>query len=494
MPVKFAELGAKISRLRVLVIGDAMLDSYFSGASQRLCQEAPVPIVDVANRLDMPGGAGNCAANVAALGAKVTLLAVAGADCEGELLRERLQACGVPTDDVLLDPERQTLFKARVLCDHHLVVRFDQGTKTPLREPMERQVLARLTALFDAVDLVIVSDYSYGVLTPAVIERLAQLQRKTPKTLLVDAKQLPLYRHVGMTACKPNYHETLKLLGLVRCEGKRRSEALLPEGERVLAHTGAQLVAVTLDREGALFFERGRAPLRTYAQGAPQTQAAGAGDTFLCALGLALAAGADTAVASECASAAAAVAVAKPHTALCSWQELLPRLAGEHGPSAELSRLLPLLASYRRDQKQIVLTNGCFDLLHRGHIAYLEQAKRLGDVLIVGVNTDASIRRLKGPTRPINSLADRMEVLQGLSSVDHTIAFDEDTPHALIRAIRPDVFVKGGDYTRQSLPEAELVESLGGTVRLLPFVADRSTSSIISRICRVHAEDATPVA
>ena len=494
MPVKFAELGARISRLKVLVIGDAMLDSYFSGASQRLCQEAPVPIVDVADRVDMPGGAGNCAANAAALGAEVKLLAVAGADCEGELLRQRLQACGVPDDEVCIDRERQTLFKARVLCDHHLVVRFDQGTKTPLLPQLEHQVLARLTALYDIVDVVIVSDYSYGVLTAAVIERLAQLQRRAPKTLLVDAKQLPAYRHVGMTACKPNYHETLKLLGLPRCQGKRRWEALIAEGDRVLEQTGAQLVAVTLDREGALFFERGREPLRTFAQGAPQSQVAGAGDTFLCALGLALAAGADTAVASQCASAAAAVAVAKPHTALCTWQELVPRLAGERGPSAELSRLLPLLESYRREQRQIVLTNGCFDLLHRGHIAYLEQAKRLGDVLIVGVNTDASIRRLKGPTRPINSLADRMEVLQGLSSVDHAIAFDEDTPHALIRMIRPDVFVKGGDYTRATLPEAELVESLGGTVQILPFVADRSTSSIISRICRVYADDETPVA
>jgi D-beta-D-heptose 7-phosphate kinase/D-beta-D-heptose 1-phosphate adenosyltransferase len=488
MSVTLEELGPGIAGLNVLVIGDAMLDVYLSGVSHRLCQEAPVPIVDVTARLDAPGGAGNCAANVAALGAKVSLLAVTGNECDGELLLRQLDDAGVRVDDVLLSPARRTLSKSRVLCDNHLIVRFDQGTTTAIDGETERLVLARLERLFPTVDAVIVSDYRYGVLTPAVIDRLAQLQRQSPRTLVVDSKTLPAYRHVGMTACKPNYRETLQLLGAPRkAAGPRRWHALLSEGDRILELTGAQVAAVSLDCEGALFFERGRPVHRTYAQAAPQERAAGAGDTFLSTLALALAAGAETPVAADLAAAAAAVVVAKHHTATCSWNELKHRYEGQCRPGMEWTRLQELLKEYRRQGRQIVLTNGCFDILHRGHITYLEQAKQLGDVLIVGVNTDESIHRLKGPARPINSLADRVGVLQGLSSVDHVFAFDEDTPHELIRVIEPDVFVKGGDYTRETLPEAELVEQLGGTIKILPFVADRSTTSIISRICRTYA-------
>jgi D-beta-D-heptose 7-phosphate kinase/D-beta-D-heptose 1-phosphate adenosyltransferase len=485
-------LGQRAAQLRALVIGDVMLDSYLSGSSHRLCQEAPVPVVDVAERHDAPGGAGNAAANLAALGAHVSLLGAVGKDCEGELVRKKLLEAGVSTDELVVDEGRQTLFKARVLCDGHLIVRYDQGMKTPLASRWEQKLLERLAAAYRAADVVLISDYSYGVLTPAVIARVAELQRESPQVLVVDARQLPAYRHVGMTACKPNYRETLRLLGIaVPPPRKKRWQFLQTHGEAVLEATGARIAAVSLDREGALFFERGQPPHRTYAQAAPQSQAAGAGDTFLSALAVALAAGAETSLAADIAAAAANVVVAKPHTSTCSWSELQQKLAGEREPNSQVARLLPLLDEYRRQQKHIVLTNGCFDILHRGHIAYLEQAKRLGDVLIVGVNSDASIRRLKGPTRPINTLHDRLGVLEGLSSVDHVVAFDEDTPHALIRQIRPDVFVKGGDYTRETLPEASLVEELGGTVKILPFVSERSTTSIISRICKMYVEEAS---
>jgi D-beta-D-heptose 7-phosphate kinase / D-beta-D-heptose 1-phosphate adenosyltransferase len=260
------------------------------------------------------------------------------------------------------------------------------------------------------------------------------------------------------------------------------------EGQRVLQLTGSRIVAVTLDREGALIFERGREPCRTFARTAPQKHTAGAGDTFLSTFALALAAGGETPIAAELASAAASVVVRKQHTATCSADELKHHLADEPWQRWDRASLLPFLAEHRRHNRQIVLTNGCFDILHRGHITYLEQARRLGDVLVVGVNTDESIRRLKGSGRPINSLADRMWVLSALSCVDHVVFFDEDTPHRLIEAVRPDVFVKGGDYTRATLPEAELVERLGGTVKILPFVSDRSTTGIITRICRAYGE------
>jgi D-beta-D-heptose 7-phosphate kinase/D-beta-D-heptose 1-phosphate adenosyltransferase len=448
-----------------------------------------VPIVDVLERIDMPGGAANCALNLARVGAQTEILGVIGRDCEGELLTGMLARAGVVTHQLASDPNRRTLFKARVMCDGHQIVRFDQGTTAPLDTAAEDQLLARLTSAYAHCDVVVVSDYSYGVLTPRVIDCIAELQRKHDRMLVVDSKSLPAYRHVGMTLCKPNFRETLKLLGRPPVAGLgRRSDGIASEGERMLALTGSQIVAITLDREGALVFERGAEPHRTFARSAPQNHTAGAGDTFLSTFGLAKAAGASTPAAAELAQAAAAVVVSKQHTATCSADELKLRLAGEQISRGDVGSLLPTLDEYRRQQRRIVLTNGCFDILHRGHIAYLEQARQQGDVLVVGVNSDESIRRLKGATRPINGLADRMSVLAALSCVDHVVSFSEDTPYRLIEAIRPDVFVKGGDYTRATLPEAELVERLGGVVKILSFVNDRSTTGIITRICKAYGE------
>lgn len=483
-------------RLRTLVVGDVMLDRYLSGTSHRLCQEAPVPIVNVQRQIDSPGGAGNCAVNLAALGAQTAVVGVTGSDCEGDAIRSLLEESRVDVRHLLERPARQTLLKARVCCDNHQVVRFDQGSTAPVESAAEEAILEALDELYPQVDAVIVSDYGYGVLTPRVIEHLASLQRRHLKTLVVDAKDLTRYHRVGMTACKPNYRQTAELLSLaVTTSNGQRAQSLYGEGERLLTATGARIVAVTLDQDGALIFERAKPPYRTHTRSAPQTRAAGAGDTFACALALALASGSGTVAAAEIAQAAAAVVVSKEHTATCSLAELRERVSGESSGKSDLERLQQVLDEHRRNHRRIVLTNGCFDILHRGHITYLEQARQLGDVLVVGVNTDESIRRLKGPARPINTLGDRIGVLEGLASVDYVVPFAEGTPHRLIEAIRPDVFVKGGDYTRATLPEAELVERLGGTVKILPLVSDRSTSTIISRICRVYgasSDDACP--
>lgn len=478
-----------IPRLKALVVGDAMLDTYLLGAGRRLCQEAPVPIVDIDRRCDMPGGAANCAANLAAIGARTFLLGVIGGDHEGETLSALLRERPMSADRLLVCPDRRTLSKTRIVCNDHMLARIDGGSTDAIDEPTQRAVLRGLEELFPQVDAVVVSDYDYGVLTPAIIDRLAKLQSESPKILVVDSKRLVAYRRVGMTACKPNYRQARELLGLPDAlPSGRRCEILMEHGDRVIELTGSRIAAVTLDCDGAIIFERGRSPYRICAQSAPQNRAAGAGDTFVTTLAVALAAGLSASAAADMAAAAAAVAVSKAHTATCSLEELRHYVAGRQPPETRLENLLPILEEYRRQNRRIVLTNGCFDILHRGHITYLGQARRLGDVLIVGVNTDDGIRRLKGAGRPINSLSDRMGVLAGLASVDHVVSFDEDTPHRLIEAVRPHVFVKGGDYTRATLPEAELVEQLGGTVKILPFLNDRSTTRIIQRICRAYGE------
>jgi D-beta-D-heptose 7-phosphate kinase / D-beta-D-heptose 1-phosphate adenosyltransferase len=245
---------------------------------------------------------------------------------------------------------------------------------------------------------------------------------------------------------------------------------------------GAQVAAVTLDAEGALLFETGAPPYRTYARPVPASRATGAGDTFASVLALALAAGCQVPAAGELASAAATVAVGQAGTAVCAHSALRTAVAGDRGRVTDLEGLRARVERYRREGRRVMFTNGCFDLLHRGHVVHLNQAKALGDVLIVAVNADASVRRLKGPGRPVNSLADRMAVLAALSCIDHLVAFQDDSPAELLRVVRPDVLVKGGDYRRDGVPEGPLVEALGGRVEILPYLPDQSTGAMIQRI------------
>lgn len=487
MNTRLIDIIDNFADLRVLVIGDAMVDSYLRGSADRICREAPVPIVALDERLDLPGGAANTAMNLAQLGAKTTLLSVIGDDVEGKILERSLGSAGISTEYILVHAKRRTLSKTRVIAGTQTLVRFDQGSTEMIDPATEHAVVARLMELFVECDAVVVSDYGYGVLTPQVITALAELQASKPRTIVVDAKRLPAYRQVGVTAVKPNWGEATHLLGGYDLDlGAGRAEAVAAHGAALLELTGAQIVAVTLDTDGALIFEQGSTPYRTYARPVPHTLACGAGDTYASTLALALAAGAETTAAAEIAAAAAAVVVSQEGTATCNINDLRAALITGDKYVQERSQIATLAEMYRSQGRRVVFTNGCFDILHRGHVTYLSQAKALGDVLIVGVNADSSIRRLKGETRPINGLDDRVHVLAALSCVDHVIAFAEATPIELIRVVRPDVFVKGGDYTRSSLPEAPLVEAMGGEVHILPFLPDRSTTRIIERIHEIE--------
>lgn len=486
MTANFSHLIDAWTGQTVLVIGDVMLDCYLRGTSQRLCQEAPVPVVQVTSRQDMPGGAANVAANVHSLGGRVALLSVLGDDGEGDRLRHLLAERGIATEDLLTDPERGTLAKQRVAAGSHLLVRFDQGSTEAVSAATEQRLIDRLAEQFDRCAAVVVSDYGYGVLTARVIEALGRLQAQSPRVMVVDAKRLAAYRSVGVTAVKPNYAEAVQLLGLGAGAGEAgRAEQMAAQGDRILELTGAQIAAVTLDREGAIVFERGRSPYRTYAQPADQARAAGAGDTFVSALALALAAGGRTDQAAALAAAATAVVVMQEGTTTCAAWELRQFLLSDKKQVSTRAELVSRTQRHRAAGRRIVLTNGCFDLLHQGHIAHLHQAKALGDVLVVGVNTDEMVRRLKGQDRPVNPLSDRLTVLAALACVDYVVPFAEETPCELIRAVRPEVFVKGGDYTLERLPEAAAVQEVGGEVVILPYQGDRSTTSLIERIQRL---------
>jgi len=476
--------------LDVLVIGEAMLDTYLEGSAGRICREAPVPIVDVDGCRVEPGGAANAAVNAAALGAKVRFLSAVGDDDEGATLRRALGGRRIDPEDVFVDASRRTLSKTRLMAAAQLLVRFDKGSRGPVGPETERALVRRLIELFPQSDAVVISDYGYGILTPRTIAALAGLQARWPRVLVADSKDLTAYRRVGATAAKPNYVEAMQLACGRAGEGpaaRCRADEVVGRADSLLERTGARIAAVTLDTDGAVILERGRAPYRTYARPSPHSRAAGAGDTFLATLGMALAAGAETHAAADLASAACSIVVSRDGTAACSARDLRDRLAGESKPAADRDELGRRLEDHRRAGRRIVFTNGCFDILHRGHISYLSRAKALGDVLVVGVNSDAGIRRLKGPGRPINTLEDRVQMLAALNCVDLIVAFDEDTPCDLIRAFRPDLYVKGGSYTRDQLPEEACVDAYGGEVKLLSVADDQSTSAIIERVRSAYA-------
>ncbi|RPI22293.1 MAG: D-glycero-beta-D-manno-heptose 1-phosphate adenylyltransferase [Acidobacteria bacterium] len=473
------------ARVNVLVVGDALLDTYLEGVPGRLCREAPVPLLDLIDRKDMPGGAGNTAVNLRALGAQTTLLSVTGADNEGNTLRKILERSEIASENLVLCEKRGTCAKNRLYAGKQMTARFDLGTRDCLSPETAQALIQRLDGLFRSADAVIISDYGCGVVTGEVIEHLCKLQEQSPRLMLVDSRnRLSDYRNLGATVVKPNYEEALMLLGFDGAgpAGEKRAEKILPFGEEILSLTGTHIAAVSMDSDGALIFEKGREPYRTYGSSSTNSYSAGAGDTFAAAFTLALATGSETTLAAEIASAAAAVVVAKEGTAACSQHELLARVSYDGKYITDLGRLVLILEAHRKQGRRIVFTNGCFDILHRGHITYLNRAKNPGDIMVVGVNSDSSVQRLKGPERPINTLEDRVKVLSALSCVDYLAAFDGQTASDLVRVVRPDVFVKGGDYTKDRLPEAPVVEELGGVVRILPFLDNRSTTRIIEKV------------
>lgn len=475
---------AQFEHKKILVIGDLILDEYIEGDSTRLSPEAPVPVVDVQSDNWVLGGAANVAANVRALGAQVIFCSVIGTDAEAGRACAMAVEAGFSPEGLIQEKERKTLVKTRVLADGHPLARIDRGDDTPISVVSQRGLIQQMQRHFEACDGIIVADYHKGVITPAIIDSLRDLIRKQPKFVAVDSKRLALFRQMEPTLVKPNYPEALQLLGYER--GAKDRRALLERCGADLYHkTRAHWSVLTLDKEGSLWFEKGKLAFHIGAIPVVSPHVCGAGDTFISACTLGLLAGADAKRAAAMATAAATVAIEKETVSLCTRLELLAKLDNEQKLVTSLKHLLEIRGYYKSMGRRIVFTNGCFDILHSGHVNYLRQAKKLGDVLIVGVNDDESIRRLKGAERPINGISDRLSVLAGLGCVDHLVVFgcvEDDTPATLINVLEPDVFVKGGDYQLSELPEAKLVESLGGRIELIPLTANRSTTQLIRRI------------
>jgi D-beta-D-heptose 7-phosphate kinase / D-beta-D-heptose 1-phosphate adenosyltransferase len=463
------------ARARVLVAGDLMLDRYWTGATRRISPEAPVPVVHVESVEDRPGGAANVALNLAMLGAHVTLAGVTGDDEAAAILETRLSGQGIATRF-----ERRagvpTITKLRVLSHHQQLIRLDFERSLAPNGPDPLPGLVA-PALADC-DLLLLSDYAKGTLDDP--QRLIALARDQGKPVLVDPKGRDFSRYRGATLLTPNRAELEEIVG--RCPD---DAALIERAERLRAELALDALLVTLGERGMLLVRADAEALHLPTRAREVFDVTGAGDTVIATLAAALAAGTEPAEACALANCAAGLAVGKLGTAGVGALELERAYRGsEWRPILDRESLLAAAETARAAGERLVMTNGCFDILHDGHVAYLQQAKRLGDRLIVAVNDDDSVRRLKGADRPINSVEQRMAVLAGLASVDWVCPFGEDTPEALIRAVGPDVLVKGGDYRPEQIAGADAVLARGGEVRVLDFVPGRSTSRIIGAIGR----------
>lgn len=462
---------------RVLVVGDAILDGWWQGTALRLSREAPAPVVEIDDRRWRPGGAANTAMNLAALGARVRLVGRIGDDDAGARLTEMLQAAGVGLDGVVRDPVGETNQKVRILSGDQILVRADSGARRPSDPALARRIAEAAAEAAREADVIVVCDYGAGDLRE-VPEALRGVRRR-PFTI-VDAHDLRAWRRIRPNLVTPNADEAAGLVGPLG-PGDRIAQ-VVARAAAILNASGARRAVVTLDREGTVLVGDDGLEHRTHARPEVERHASGAGDTFTAALAAGIGAGLPIGVALDLAQCAADVVVRRPGTAVCGTADLEERWGETPAVVSHLEELQRRLRDERADGRRVVFTNGCFDVLHRGHTGYLHEAKQQGDVLVVAVNSDASVRRLKGPDRPVNTAADRAAVIAALGCVDYVIVFDTDTPIPLLKRLRPDVYVKGGDYTPDMLAEAPVVQGYGGEVRILGYIPDQSTTSVLDRI------------
>lgn len=460
---------------RVLVVGDVMLDRYWSGHALRISPEAPVPVVGVDAVEDRPGGAANVALNLAALGVDVTLMGVVGDDEAGQTLQRLLASEGVASECHMV-PERPTTLKLRVMSRRQQLMRMD--FEQPVPDMAAQALVDRLSGQLDQVDLVVLSDYAKGAL--AKVADIIALCRARGLPVLVDPKGRDYDRYQGATLLTPNLSEFEAVMGVCA-----HDDVLLERGRALRERLSLDALLITLSERGMLLVAADADPIHLPTHAQEVADVTGAGDTVLAVLAAAMAAGESLQVSASLANLAAGIVVGKLGTGFVRPAELQNALRRQAGAGSSLlseADLLQAVAEAKAQGERIVMTNGCFDILHAGHVAYLEQASRLGDRLIVAVNDDASVSRLKGPSRPVNPLERRMAVLAGLASVDWVVGFSEDTPEALICRVCPDVLVKGGDYQPEEIAGGECVRAAGGEVRVLPFVEGVSTTGMIERI------------
>jgi D-beta-D-heptose 7-phosphate kinase/D-beta-D-heptose 1-phosphate adenosyltransferase len=463
------------SKTRVLVVGDLMLDRYWHGGTSRISPEAPVPVVNVRSVEERPGGAGNVALNIADLGGAVELIGMIGRDEPGKSLHsgltERRVICRL-----IEAKQHATVTKLRIISRQQQLIRLDfedgfaQADHSKLKQAYRKAL--------DAADVVILSDYGKGTLVD--VPELIQTARALGKPVLIDPKGSDFSRYRGASLITPNQAEFEAVAGVSGSDAE-----MIEKGQKLVKKLGLEGLLITRSEKGMLLLKAGQEPVQIPARAREVYDVTGAGDTVIAVLGAGMAAGLSLPDAVALSNLAASIVVGKLGTATATVDELQNAML-EHAPLKRgvlaADELKQTLARARVAGERIVMTNGCFDILHAGHVAYLQQARELGDRLVVAVNSDASVKKLKGKDRPVNALPQRMAVLAALGCVDWVVAFGEDTPAKLIEQLSPDILVKGGDYRPEDIAGAKHVLAKGGEVKVLQFIDGCSTSRIIENI------------
>lgn len=465
---------------RLMVVGDVMLDKYIWGEVGRISPEAPVPVVLATHRSEQPGGAANVAMNLARLGAQTVVVGFTGGDDNEAVLAASLRANGI-TPVFVTSEGFPTITKLRILGGRQQMLRLDTERAGARTQADSQRLIDSVLAALPGCHAVVLSDYAKGVLTPEVCQAIIRAAREQGIPVLVGPKSADFSRYRGATTICPNLGE----LALATQLDPRHLDAMLAAGESMVPALGLDFLTATLSDKGIALLRPGNRFLAP-AVARQVFDVSGAGDTVIAVLALCLASGLKPETAAQVANIAAGIVVAKVGTVPVERHELLAAMAPEialHGEDKVVTRseLVSRVAIWKAAGQRVVFTNGCFDLLHIGHVTVIEQARRFGDRLIVAINSDASVSRLKGPTRPIVGERDRSRVLAAFAAVDAVVVFDEPTPLELIVAVRPDVLVKGGDYDESVIVGGPEVQSWGGQVKIVPFVPGISTTMLIEK-------------
>lgn len=469
----------EIETKNILVVGDVMLDTYFTGDVKRISPEAPVPVFQKKSARSVLGGAANVVSNLIAAEQKVSIMTLVGNDQNGDKLKTIFRKQGVDTS-FILTLSRTTTEKTRFLAaNNQQVLRLDVEDTSPIDYDESQRLLELLDQQIDRFDLILLSDYLKGFLTYDLTQGVLQRAKAKNIPAIVDVKDSNIGKYQDAYLLKPNLKELQDLTGITAIN----DEDIIAASRKLMETCHTNYVLTTCGARGMVLVGDTTSHFIESA-GKEVFDVTGAGDTTIAYLAACMANGFEMNDAVDIANYAAGIQVSKVGTSSVYWKEVREYLTNEENATVHKILIGRSVDSFRNDHKdeKIVFTNGCFDILHVGHIKYMQEAAKLGDILIVGLNSDDSVRRLKGPERPINNQSDRAEMMAALEFVDYVVVFDEDTPYELIKKIQPDVLVKGGDYNPDNVVGRDIVEARGGKLKLIEFVDGKSTTSIIKKI------------
>ena len=466
------------NKINVLVIGDLMIDHYLFGETNRISPEAPVQVVDIKKEKSVLGGAGNVVNNLISLGADVTVMSVLGDDEIANELKQMLDniSCKYVT---ILDENRKTTKKTRIVASNQQVVRYDNESKTDINQECEKALTIKLLECISTFDIVLVSDYGKGVITNELMSKIIFIASGSDIKVIVDPKGNDYSKYRGAYALTPNKKELEEATNIKITDDKSLQESLI----KLQFLSSVKVPLTTLSEEGIAILDNSNEVLKMPTVAKEVFDVTGAGDTVLSALGYCIAQNKSITQSLEFANLAAGVVVSKIGSATASIEEIEEYKSSLHKSSIQshiktFDEIKFTLKRLKEKNAKIVFTNGCFDILHRGHVSYLDTAKSFGDILILGLNSDESVKRLKGDSRPINNQEDRGYILAALESVDYVVNFDDDTPYELIKQIQPDILVKGADYENKEVVGSDIAKEL----KLVKFIHGKSTSSTINKI------------